>query len=365
MALRGHQIRLLSKTAKLHCLLRVNGVNNFSSNTHVGPSAAVEKNPTGKISKASQKDTENYKYFDCVYVGGGIVGLASAYTAMRKFPFLESCVLEKEDKLAAHQSGNNSGVIHAGIYYVPGSLKAKLCVEGLRLAYEYCDANNVPYKKCGKLIVATQPDELPRLANLHERGLKNDVPDLKLIENEEGIREIEPNCRGLKALHSPHTGIVDWAEVSRSYGKNFEKSGGKIFLNHEVTGFRESGMTDDDFPVEISLKSQPYKIRTRYVITCTGLQSDKVAALSGGTPHPKIVPFRGEYLLLKKEKSDLVRGNIYPVPDPKFPFLGVHFTPRMNGDVWLGPNAVLAFKREGYKLFDFSLKEFSEAAAYS
>lgn len=277
--------------------------------------------------------------------------------------------MEKEEKLAAHQSGHNSGVIHAGIYYTPGSLKAKLCVEGLELTYKYCDEHNVPYKKCGKLIVAIKREELPRLEELYKRGQKNSVKDLKIIGANE-IQEYEPNCQGLKALWSPHTGIVDWAEVTRSYGHDFEKLGGKIHLDFYVKAFMtvaesQKQQSTDSHQYPVRILSPHESVRCRYVVACGGLHSDKLARLSGCNSDPQIVPFRGEYLLLKKEKCNLIKGNIYPVPNPKFPFLGVHFTPRIDGNVWLGPNAVLAFKREGYHINDINIPELWEALKYS
>ncbi|XP_064621859.1 L-2-hydroxyglutarate dehydrogenase, mitochondrial-like isoform X2 [Lineus longissimus] len=301
------------------------------------------------------------KTYDMVIVGGGIVGLATARELTLRHPTLRLAVVEKENKVAAHQSGKNSGVIHAGIYYTPGSLKAKLCVEGLELAYKYCDENKVPYKKCGKLIVAVDHEEVPRLDVLYDRGLKNNVRDLRVVGPDE-IREIEPNCRGLKALHSPHTGIVDWGEVTKSYGRNFQAAGGDIHLNYNVKEFRTT--SDPDYPVDIISNKPDQTIRCKHVLTCGGLYADRLAEKSGCNPEPRIVPFRGEYLLLKPEKCNLVNGNIYPVPDPQFPFLGVHFTPRMDGNVWLGPNAVLAFRREGYHMTDFKLGEFIDAISF-
>jgi len=296
--------------------------------------------------------------------------MATAQEIITRHPNLKLAVVEKENELAAHQSGHNSGVIHAGIYYTPGSLKAKLCVKGLDMTYKYCDKHNIPYKKCGKLIVAVEPDEIPRLDGLMERGLKNGVKDLKMVDAE-GIREIEPNCVGLKAIHSPNTGIIDWGEVTKFYGKQFEKMGGKIYTNFEVTKFSalpesEEGSQDGNSrPVVIEGKStQNPAITTSHVVTCGGLHSDKLAEKSGCDREPRIVPFRGEYLLLTPEKQDMVRGNIYPVPDPRFPFLGVHFTPRMDGSVWLGPNAVLAFKREGYGYTQISVPELAESLLF-
>ncbi|XP_067681608.1 L-2-hydroxyglutarate dehydrogenase, mitochondrial-like isoform X1 [Haliotis asinina] len=308
--------------------------------------------------------------YDIIIVGGGIVGMATARELKMRHPQLSFAVVEKENILAAHQSGNNSGVIHAGIYYTPGTLKAKLCVEGLELAYKYCDEHNVPYKKVGKLIVAVEPDEIPRLDKLYERGLENGVKDLRVLGPDD-IKDIEPNCVGLKAIHSPNTGIVDWGVVTRDYGKTFEKLGGHVYTNYEVTKFDVSsesreGSTDGlQYPVTISGKgSHNAPLRCKYVVTCGGLQSDKLAEKSGCNREPRIVPFRGEYLELIPEKCDLVRGNIYPVPDPRFPFLGVHFTPRMDGNVWLGPNAVLAFKREGYGYTDINIPELADAISF-
>ncbi|KAI4463834.1 l-2-hydroxyglutarate dehydrogenase mitochondrial [Holotrichia oblita] len=299
--------------------------------------------------------------YDVVVVGGGIVGVATAREFLHRHKTSKMAIVEKEHKLAVHQSGHNSGVIHAGIYYTPGSLKAKLCVEGHHLCYKYCDEKNIPYKKVGKLIVATDEVELIRLKDLHERGIKNKVPGLELIEGKK-IQEIEPHCKGLKALWSPETGIVDFAMMTDYYAKDFKCLGGDVHLNFKVNKFCEN--SDPNFPVTIH-SSKGETVNAKYVLTCGGLQSDKLAELSGCSPSPKIVPFRGEYLLLDKSKAHMIKGNIYPVPDPRFPFLGVHFTPRMNGDVWLGPNAVLAFKREGYKFFDFNLGEFIESLTYS
>ncbi|KAL9699250.1 hypothetical protein quinque_002691 [Culex quinquefasciatus] len=285
------------------------------------------------------------KQYDIVVVGGGIVGMASAREILLRHPSLKVAVVEKENKLAFHQSGHNSGVIHAGIYYKPGSLKAKLCVDGLHLSYKYLDEKNIPYKKVGKLIVATNDVEVERL----------NLVDAKRI------KEIEPYCQGLKAIWSPHTGIVDWGLVTQYYGKDFKQAGGDVHLNFEVSKFEES--KDPDYPIMVKSK-QNETVQSKYILTCGGLQSDKVAELTGCSPLPKIVPFRGEYLLLNPDKCHLVKGNIYPVPDPRFPFLGVHFTPRMDGSVWLGPNAVLAFKREGYKWSDINLFELFDAIRF-
>ncbi|CAJ0564690.1 unnamed protein product, partial [Mesorhabditis spiculigera] len=300
--------------------------------------------------------------FDVVVVGGGIVGCATAREILLERPNLKVAVIEKEAQLAPHQSGNNSGVIHAGIYYTPGSLKARLCVEGMKLAYEFFDRRKFPYKKTGKLIVAVEPVEVDRLMHLYERGVQNGVPDLELVDGDR-IKEFEPHCKGLKAIWSPHTGIVDWGAVTREYANDFREKGGEVLLHHPLRAFGQSG--DPEYPVRIVSDADKAPLLTKYVITCAGLQSDRVAQLSGCSRDPKIVPFRGEYLLLKPEKRHLVKTNIYPVPDPRFPFLGVHFTPRMNGDVWLGPNAVLAYKREGYSYFSVSPRDLFESLSYS
>ncbi|TDG47844.1 hypothetical protein AWZ03_005798 [Drosophila navojoa] len=300
--------------------------------------------------------------YDLVVVGGGIVGAASAREILLRHPTLKLAILEKEPKLAMHQSGHNSGVIHAGIYYKPGTLKARLCVEGLNLAYKYLDEHQIPYKKCGKLIVATDEKEVKLLEDLHDRGIKNQVRDLRMIDGNQ-IKEIEPYCQGLKALHSPHTGIVDWGLVTQHYGEDFKRAGGDIYLNFNVTKFTET-KEGSDYPVTIHSGKDGRQVRTKNVLTCGGLQSDLLAELTGCPRAPRIVPFRGEYLLLSKEKQHMVRGNIYPVPDPRFPFLGVHFTPRMDGKIWLGPNAVLAMKREGYTWGDINLLELFDALRY-
>ncbi|XP_054741735.1 L-2-hydroxyglutarate dehydrogenase, mitochondrial [Anastrepha obliqua] len=323
-------------------------------------SAAAAVATTGQRRFRSTKHED----YDLVVVGGGIVGVASAREILLRHPHLRVALLEKEKKLAVHQSGHNSGVIHAGMYYKPGSLKAKLCVEGMRLAYEFLDEKKVPYKKVGKLIVATNEEEVERLMILYERGQQNQCPDLKLVDAK-GIKEIEPYCHGIKAIHSPHTGIVDWSVVTQYYAQDFKQAGGIIHLSYKVSDFLET--TGDDaakYPVTIRGARNHQQVRTRYVLTCGGLQSDKLAELTGCPRDPRIIPFRGEYLLLSKEKQHMVRGNIYPVPDPNLPFLGVHFTPRMDGSVWLGPNAVLAFKREGYTWVDVNLLDLFDAVRH-
>lgn len=307
-------------------------------------------------------------HFDVVIVGGGIVGTATARQLSINKPQLKMAILEKEAALGQHQTGHNSGVIHAGIYYKPGSLKARLCVEGSALAYEYLDAKALPYKRCGKLIVATDATEVARLDELWKRALQNRCPGVQLLESAEAIAAIEPNCVGLKAIWSPNTGIVDWGRVNQSYAEDFARGGGQVLTSFEVAKFTTSLETlekqQNDYPIVIT-GADGREVRAKYVITAAGLHSDKVAKLTNGKKVPKIVPFRGEYLVLKAEKSDMVKTNIYPVPDPRFPFLGVHFTPRMDGSIWLGPNAVLAFKREGYTYWDLSPSELFESLFFS
>ena len=294
--------------------------------------------------------------YDVAVVGGGIVGLATSRELLRRYPGLRLVNAEKEAGWHQHQSGHNSGVIHSGIYYKPGSLKARLCVEGRRLLWRYCDERGIPYKGVGKLIVATEESELSRLMDLYERGQQNGVEGLELLEATE-IKEREPHCRGLRAIFSPVTGIVDYRVVADAYAEDVRAMGGELFLSHEITGVsRRNGTT--------ILHSPAGDVEARAAITCAGLYSDRLARLTGGARDPKIVPFRGDYLVLRPDKRYLVKGNIYPVPDPAFPFLGVHFTPRMDGDVWLGPNAVLAFAREGYRFTDVNPKELLDAVAY-
>ncbi|XP_017069991.1 LOW QUALITY PROTEIN: L-2-hydroxyglutarate dehydrogenase, mitochondrial [Drosophila eugracilis] len=317
---------------------------------------------TETTQKRFQHSSSNCRDYDLVVVGGGIVGAASAREILLRHPTLKVAILEKENQLAKHQSGHNSGVIHAGIYYKPGTLKARLCVEGMHLVYAYLDEKKIPYKKCGKLIVATDEKEVKLLGDLEKRAIANNVPDLRMIEGSE-IQEIEPHCKGLKALHSPHTGIVDFGLVTEHYGQDFKQCGGHIYLGFNVNKFTET-KEGADYPVTIHGAVPGQTVRTKNVLTCGGLQSDLLAEKTGCPRDPRIVPFRGEYLLLSKEKQHMVNGNIYPVPDPRFPFLGVHFTPRMDGSIWLGPNAVLALKREGYTWGDINLFELFDALRY-
>ncbi|MBV9440256.1 MAG: L-2-hydroxyglutarate oxidase [Candidatus Eremiobacteraeota bacterium] len=294
--------------------------------------------------------------YDIAVVGGGIVGLATTRELLERHPYLRVANVEKEDVWSKHQTGHNSGVIHSGIYYKPGSLKAKLCTEGRKLAWHYCDRKRIPYKNVGKLIVATDESELGRLQDLWDRGQANGVEGLEMLDAAE-IAEREPHCRGIKAIFSPVTGIVDWGVVARSYGDDAKAMGADMYLGHEVRSIERRG--------DVTVLGTPKgEVQARAVITCGGLYADKLAKMTGGERDPKIVPFRGDYLILKPEKAYLVKGNIYPVPDPEFPFLGVHFTPRMDGSIWLGPNAVLAFAREGYSFFTINPPELWDALTY-
>ncbi|GIY99801.1 l-2-hydroxyglutarate dehydrogenase, mitochondrial [Caerostris extrusa] len=298
--------------------------------------------------------------YDVVVIGGGIIGTSTAREMLIRNPALKLAIVEKEGSIGAHQSGHNSGVIHSGIYYTPGTLKAKLCVEGLDLAYKYCAEKNIPHKKCGKLIVAVKEDEISRLESLYKRAIENGVKDVSLIEKDK-IKEIEPNIHGLKAIWSPNTGIVDWGQVTKSFADDCRERGADIYLNFPVKTFS----TISENPVgSVVISGKTTNILCKHVITCGGLHSDKLAMLTGCNPEPKIIPFRGDYLVLKPDKAHLVKTNIYPVPHPNLPFLGVHITPRIDGSVWLGPNAVLAYHREGYLGSGFKLREFMESVEY-
>jgi L-2-hydroxyglutarate oxidase len=293
---------------------------------------------------------------DVAIIGGGIVGLATALTLKTRFPRYSLAVLEKEPELACHQTGHNSGVIHAGIYYRPGSHKARLCVEGSRLMMEFCEANNVPYERCGKLIVATTEDELPRLQSLYERGMANGIPGLEMI-GPERIREIEPHAKALRAIYSPNTSITDFRQVADAMAAIIKSEGGSVLTSAKVQAInRREGF----FYLETTLLS----VRCRHLINCSGLYADRVAQLMGSRPNVRIIPFRGEYYCLKRE-CRLVRGLLYPVPDPTFPFLGVHFTKRISGEYEAGPNAVLAFAREGYKMRNICWRDLGSMLGYA
>ena len=279
--------------------------------------------------------------YDVAIIGGGIVSLATARALGERAPRARLAIVEKEAKLAQHQTGHNSGVIHSGIYYKPGSYKARLCVEGARLMSEFCAEHGIRVERCGKVIVATRADELPRLQTLYERGTANGVPGLALIDPLR-LRELEPHAAALRGIHSPNTAIVDFGEVATAFARELAGRGVTIETNAEVTAIRRAG---DEF----ELTTPRLTVRARRIVNCAGLYSDVVARMAGAPTDVRIIPFRGEYYFIKPERRSLVRGLIYPVPDPEFPFLGVHFTRTVHGDVEAGPNAVLAFAREGYR----------------
>jgi L-2-hydroxyglutarate oxidase LhgO len=297
-------------------------------------------------------DTSGFATCDVVILGAGIVGLATGLDLISRFPRLSLVVLDKEQKVAAHQTSHNSGVIHSGIYYKPGSLKASLCVNGADAMIRFCTEYAIPYEICGKIIVATAQDEIPRLEELYKRGTGNGLDGLRFISSEE-IRELEPYSAGIRGIHVPATGIVDYARVAAKYAELISTRGARVFLSHEVIGFKRSdGLT--------IVKTTGGEISAKLVINCGGLQSDRISQMANAKLNLQIVPFRGEYYDLVPSKAHYLRGLIYPVPDPRFPFLGVHFTRRIGGGIEAGPNAVLALKREGYAKSDFSPRDIAE-----
>ncbi len=289
---------------------------------------------------------------DVIVIGGGIVGLATALKILEKKPSTKLLLLEKESELSAHQTGNNSGVIHSGIYYKPGSLKALNCRKGYQRLIDFCDEENIKYELCGKVIVATNDSQLDALDTLYDRGLQNGLKGLKRISEGE-LKEIEPYVKGIKGIQVPETGIIDYKEVSIKYGEKIIAQGGEIH-----TGEKVNKIIQNNKSVIIETSKNTYE--GKLLVNCAGLYSDKVARMTGQDINVKIIPFRGEYFKIKKEKHHLVNHLIYPVPDPAFPFLGVHFTRMINGGIEAGPNAVLAFAREGYKKLQISLPELTE-----
>jgi L-2-hydroxyglutarate oxidase LhgO len=287
--------------------------------------------------------------FDIAIIGGGVVGLSFAMQAAAKFPGLRLIVLEKESQVAQHQTGHNSGVIHSGVYYKPGSLKARLCVAGAREMLDFCARHKITYEVCGKLIVAIDDAESERLDELLARGLANGLEGLRILSRE-AMHEIEPHAGGIRALHVPATAITDYSAVAAKFAQIATDHGAEVRTNARVVGFVRSGGA-------VILQTQAGDFSARYVVNCAGLYSDKVAQMAGDDPGITIIPFRGEYYDLAPARRNLVQALIYPVPDPRYPFLGIHFTRRIRGDVDAGPNAVLAFRREGYRWRNFSLPE--------
>lgn len=297
----------------------------------------------------------SFKY-DFIIIGGGIVGLATAYQLLQKNNGLKIAILEKEKQVAAHQTGHNSGVIHSGLYYKPGSLKAKNCLQGYQMLIDFCDQNNIKYDLCGKLVVASDESEINELDKLFERGLENGLVKNTIIEKER-IKDFEPNLRGVKAIHVPYTGIIDYSEVCVKLAENISTLGADIYLEHQVEKI-------ENHSNYVVISTSQKEFETTQYINCAGLYSDKLAALTNKNIDTRIIPFRGEYFMLKPEKRDLIKNLIYPVPDPNFPFLGVHFTRMINGGVEAGPNAVFAFKREGYHKSDFDFNETLESLVW-
>jgi (S)-2-hydroxyglutarate dehydrogenase len=296
-------------------------------------------------------------HYDVLVIGGGIVGLATALNLKKAKPNLRLLLVEKENSLAAHQTGHNSGVIHSGLYYKPGSLKAKNCIEGYHMLIDFCNKNNIKYELCGKIVVATSEDQLASLDTLYERGIQNGLEGLEKL-NKEQLQAIEPHVAGIAGIKVPQTGIINYTTVSEKYAENITKLGGEIRLGEKVSSISEiNGVS--------TVVTTKGSYNTTLVINCAGLYSDKVAQFTEKEQvKVRIIPFRGEYYEIKPEKQYLVKHLIYPVPDPNFPFLGVHFTRMVDGGVEAGPNAVLAFRREGYKKLSVDFSEFGETLAW-
>lgn len=294
---------------------------------------------------------------DVLIIGGGIVGLSTAYQLLKLKENLTVTVLEKEDRVAKHQTGNNSGVIHSGIYYKPGSLKAQNCLRGYDMLLDFCKAENIEYDLCGKIIVAIKPEEIAGLEALYQRGIQNGLSGLRFL-NQEEIKQYEPHCSGIKGVFVPQTGIVDYKAVAAKLAEKIQSHpNGKI-----LTSVKIEAIVTGNHGAVVHTATERYE--ASMVINCAGLYCDKVAAMAGEKLNMKIIPFRGEYYSIKPEKAHLVKNLIYPVPDPNFPFLGVHFTRRISGEIEAGPNAVFAFQREGYKKTDFKWSEFWESISF-
>jgi L-2-hydroxyglutarate oxidase len=290
-------------------------------------------------------------------IGGGIVGAAVARRLLQVDPALDVTLLEKEPQLAQHQTGHNSGVVHAGLYYTPGSLKARLCRRGVSMLEAFCAEHGIAYDRCGKVLVALDEVERERLAGIMDRAVANGVPDVRVLDSGE-LQEIEPHVRGVAGIHSPHTAIVDFPGVTRALADATVAGGGRVRTGYEVAGIRQTG-------AEVVLRSADGREDAfQQVVVCAGLQADRVAAMAGDEADPRIVPFRGEYYLLREERRSFVRGLVYPVPDPRYPFLGVHLTPRVDGEVMVGPNAVLALARQGYGWGTVSPRDVADAVTW-
>jgi len=298
---------------------------------------------------------KHFKY-DFIIIGGGIVGLATAYQLLVKKGSLKIAIIEKESEVAAHQTGHNSGVIHSGLYYKSGSLKAQNCLLGYQMLIDFCTEHEIPFDLCGKLVVASDESEIGELDKLYNRGLENGLTKNTIIEKDR-IKDFEPNLRGVKAIHVPYTGIIDYSVVCNKLAEIITEKGAEIFLNHKVEKIENHDGFANIFTIQQAFEAKQY-------INCAGLYSDKIAALSNKNIDTRIIPFRGEYFMLKPEKRHLIKNLIYPVPDPNFPFLGVHFTRMIDGGVEAGPNAVFAFKREGYEKSDFDFTETMESLAW-
>jgi L-2-hydroxyglutarate oxidase len=294
--------------------------------------------------------------YDIVVVGGGIVGLSSAYHLLKSNPELKLVVLDKESHVAAHQTGHNSGVIHSGIYYKPGSLKAQNCINGYNMLIDFCNVHDIAYELCGKLIVATHEKEIPELDKLYKRGLENGLNEIFMVTAEE-IAQYEPHLNGVKAIRVPYTGIIDYVVMCEKLAQLVIEMGGTVSLNQKVVGI-------DARASETVIKTETHEWQTTMLVNCAGLYCDKIAEMAGEKSDIRIIPFRGEYFMLREDRKHLVKGLIYPVPDPNFPFLGVHFTRMIDGGVEAGPNAVFAFKREGYHKSDVDVKELIESLTW-
>ncbi|PRY14905.1 L-2-hydroxyglutarate oxidase [Pontibacter ummariensis] len=291
------------------------------------------------------------KKYDTIIIGAGLVGLSVAYHLKRQNPDAKVLVIEKEKDVAKHQSGNNSGVMHSGIYYAPGSLKAKNCIAGYNSLITFAEEHSIPYELCGKVIVATSPEEVAKLNDIYDRGIRNGLKNLRKLSSQEEIQEIEPHCAGIKGIHVPQTGIIDYPKMAAALLNLYQnKYGGEVAFGEKVINIHSQVSS-------VLVETEKHTYLADNMVSCAGLFSDRVANMTEKENDLRIIPFRGEYYKLSKEKEHLVKTLIYPVPDPSFPFLGVHFTRMIRGGVEAGPNAVLAFKREGYKFQDFSLKD--------